>query len=62
MRKTILITGASKGFGKIAAAKLLKRGHQVFGTSRAPENYNVDFELLKMDVVEHRVQKQERVN
>jgi NADP-dependent 3-hydroxy acid dehydrogenase YdfG len=34
MKKTILITGASRGFGKIWAEAFLKRGDNVIATSR----------------------------
>ena len=50
MKKTILITGASRGFGKLAAVELKNRGHEVYGTSRNPEKYDTDYELLQMDV------------
>lgn len=33
-QKVILITGASSGFGRLAAEKLADRGHRVYGTSR----------------------------
>lgn len=38
MKKTILITGASRGFGKIWAKALLKRGDKVAATARNLEN------------------------
>jgi NAD(P)-dependent dehydrogenase (short-subunit alcohol dehydrogenase family) len=38
MSKTILITGASKGFGKLWAEALLKRGDKVAATARNLEN------------------------
>ena len=34
MKKTILITGASRGFGKIWARAFLKRGDNVIATAR----------------------------
>jgi NADP-dependent 3-hydroxy acid dehydrogenase YdfG len=34
MSKTILITGAASGFGKIAAFELAKKGHQVIATAQ----------------------------
>lgn len=35
-RKTVLVTGASRGIGKVVAQHLAHAGHQVFGTSRKP--------------------------
>jgi len=40
MSKTILITGASRGFGKIWAEAFLKRGDQVIATARNTESLN----------------------
>jgi len=52
MKKTILITGASSGFGLMLANKLHKAGFNVIGTSRQPEQYEtkVPFKLLKLDI------------
>jgi short-subunit dehydrogenase len=36
--KVVLITGASSGFGKSAAALLAGRGYKVYGTSRKPQS------------------------
>ena len=38
MSKTILITGASRGFGKIWAESFLKRGDKVVATARNTES------------------------
>lgn len=37
-RPVVLITGASHGIGRAAAALLARRGYRVFGTSRSPQN------------------------
>ncbi|MBM1107812.1 SDR family NAD(P)-dependent oxidoreductase [Aurantibacter crassamenti] len=50
MKKTILITGASSGFGLLSANLLYEKGHKVYGTSRSPARYQTPFELLEMDV------------
>ncbi|KPY43707.1 SDR family NAD(P)-dependent oxidoreductase [Pseudomonas syringae] len=34
MKKTVLVTGASSGFGLILANSLHKQGYEVIGTSR----------------------------
>ena len=43
--KTVLITGASSGIGKIIAEYLLQKGYTVYGTSRKPGD-----NLLPLDV------------
>ena len=52
MRKTVLITGASSGFGLLLARHLHRQGHNVVGTSRTPEKYaaQVPFKLLRLDM------------
>jgi len=50
MSKSILITGASTGFGRVAADLLHQKGYTVYGTSRNPQKYQTDFELLPLDL------------
>lgn len=52
MKKTVLITGASSGFGLMLATRLHAQGHNVVGTSRTPEKYaaQVPFKLLRLDI------------
>jgi NAD(P)-dependent dehydrogenase (short-subunit alcohol dehydrogenase family) len=52
MTKTILITGASSGFGLMLANKLHSQGFNVIGTSREPEKYadKLPFKLLRLNV------------
>lgn len=52
MKKTVLITGASSGFGLMLANKLHLQGFNVVGTSRDPEKYvgKVPFKLLRLDI------------
>ncbi|MBX8511742.1 SDR family NAD(P)-dependent oxidoreductase [Pseudomonas cichorii] len=52
MKKTILITGASSGFGLMLAKNLYHQGFNVIGTSRTPEKYagQLPFKLLALDV------------
>jgi len=56
MKKTILITGASSGFGLMLATKLHHDGYNVIGTSRQPEKYarSVPFKLLRLDIDDDR--------
>lgn len=52
MSKTILITGASSGFGLMLAKNLHQKGFNVIGTSREPEKYQekFPFKLLRLDI------------
>ncbi|QEM07165.1 SDR family oxidoreductase [Mucilaginibacter rubeus] len=52
MKKTILITGASSGFGLMLAKDLQEKGFNVIGTSREPEKYKgkFSFKLLRLDI------------
>ena len=49
--RTVLVTGASSGFGKAIASLLSKNGFNVFGTSRNASGEAVDgVTMLKLDV------------
>ena len=52
MNKTILITGASSGFGLLIANKLHKSGYRVIGTSRNPEKQasGLPFKMIALDL------------
>lgn len=52
MKKTILITGASSGFGLMLANQLHQEGYNVIGTSREPEKYEgkVPFKMLRLNI------------
>ena len=54
MKQTILVTGASSGFGLLIAGKLHQSGYQVIGTSRNPEKYQakLPFKLLALDIAD----------
>jgi short-subunit dehydrogenase len=54
MKQTILVTGASSGFGLLIANKLHENGHEVIGTSRNPEKYlgKFPFKLLELDIAD----------
>lgn len=52
MKKTVLITGASSGFGLLLANQLQQQGFNVIGTSREPEKHagKVPFKMLRLDI------------
>jgi short-subunit dehydrogenase len=52
MKQTILITGASSGFGLLVANELYKKGYNVIGTSRNPEKYatTLPFKMIALDL------------
>jgi short-subunit dehydrogenase len=52
MKQTILITGASSGFGLIVATKLHESGYNVVGTSRNPSKIKVPFKMLALDIAD----------
>ena len=52
MKQTILITGASSGFGLKVAIKLHESGYNVVGTSRNPSKIRVPFKMLALDIAD----------
>lgn len=52
MKQTILITGASSGFGLLVASELHRKGFNVIGTSRNPEKYasKLPFKMIALDL------------
>src|SRR5437868_6486868 len=54
MKKNILVTGASSGFGLLVANELHRKGCNVIGTSRNPEKTqsSVPFKLLTLDITD----------
>jgi short-subunit dehydrogenase len=52
MRKIILITGISSGFGKETATLLAKRGHTVYGTVRTKSQVDPLVKALIMDLTD----------
>jgi len=54
LKQTILVTGASSGFGLLIANKLQASGYNVIGTSRNPEKYQgkLSFKLLALDIAD----------
>lgn len=53
MKQTILITGASSGFGLKVATQLWESGYTVIGTSRNPEKMQLPFKMLALDIANH---------
>ena len=52
MKKVILVTGISSGFGKRDAELLAKRGHIVYGTIRTDCEMYPSIKVLKMDIID----------
>ena len=52
MAKTILVTGASSGFGLLIANELHEKGYNIIGTSRNPEKMQsaVPFKMIALDL------------
>jgi short-subunit dehydrogenase len=51
MKKVILITGISSGFGKETAALLARNGHTVYGTVRKPAEIDPFVHVLQMNLL-----------
>lgn len=71
MKKVILITGISSGFGKETASLLAKQGHKVYGTVRKETDSDPLVQVLRMDLsdsdsitaaVAALLQKEERID
>jgi short-subunit dehydrogenase len=52
MKKVILITGISSGFGKETSELLAVKGHTVYGTVRKEIESNTKFNVLKLDLTD----------
>lgn len=54
MKKNILVTGASSGFGLLLAKELHKMGYNVIGTSRNPDKNqsSLPFKMLALDITD----------
>lgn len=52
MKKIILITGISSGFGKETSELLARAGHTVYGTVRRSIDYQGDVKILRMDLTD----------
>lgn len=52
MKQTILVTGASSGFGLLIANTLHQSGYHLIGTSRNPEKYaaKLPFKMIALDL------------
>lgn len=53
MKKIILITGISSGFGKQTAELLANKGHTVYGTVRKEYPQETKVNIIKMDLMDH---------
>lgn len=54
MKKTVLISGTSSGFGKAIADHLVRAGFNVIGTTRKPSEGDLAFRTLTLDVDDDR--------
>ena len=52
MKKVILITGVSSGFGKESARLLAEAGHKVYGTIRKGDTHAEEYQILNMDLMD----------
>lgn len=52
MSKVIIITGASRGIGKVTANHLSQLGHRVYGTMRTPQEIGDGIEVKRLDVTD----------
>ncbi len=52
MKKIVLITGISSGFGKETASLLAKNGHKVYGTIRKPAETDPLVQMLNLDITD----------
>ncbi len=52
MKQTILVTGASSGFGLMVATRLHESGYHVIGTSRNPGKIQVPFKMMALDIAD----------
>ncbi len=52
VKKVVLITGVSSGFGKASAELLANRGHVVYGTVRKPCSIAANVRVLNMDLTD----------
>lgn len=50
--KVVLVTGASSGIGRAAAAMLHDKGHIVYGTSRDPGRHQLPWRMIALDVTD----------
>lgn len=58
MKKVILITGISSGFGKETARLLAEKGHTVYGTIRRDCEVSPDVKVLRMDLTDQQSVKE----